>query len=83
MKHVISASQKPPISFPGGSPSICGYERGKDPFARGCMPEEFQHLFPDKPAAEGWLALDWCGNVIGFARDGDTIEVADTLAPIP
>jgi hypothetical protein len=21
----------------------------------------------------GWLALDWCGNVIGFVADGDSI----------
>jgi hypothetical protein len=73
VKYVITSKEKPPLGLLGGS--VHDYERGKDPFARECMPEEFQALFPDQPASTGWLALDWCGNVIGFARDGNTIEV--------
>lgn len=75
MKYVITPKEKPPLGLMGGS--VHDYERGKDPFARECMPEEFQHMFPDKPAATGWLALDWCGNIIGFAQDGNVIKLAD------
>lgn len=66
--YTITPKEKPPLGLMGGS--VHDYERGKDPFARECMPPEFQDRFPDKPAARGWLALDWCGNVIAFAQDG-------------
>ena len=58
---------KPPVGGMGGS--IDDWERGVDPFARAAMPSEFQHLFPDEPAREGWRAIDWCGNIIGFLPD--------------
>lgn len=58
---------KPPVGGMGGS--IWDWERGVDPFSRQCMPDEFTHLFEDKPARNGWLALDHWGNVIGFMAD--------------
>jgi hypothetical protein len=72
--HTISPNEKPPLGLLGGS--VHDYERGIDPFSRECMPSEFQHHFPDKPASTGWLALDWCGNIIGFAQDGHVIRLA-------
>ena len=74
MKYTITPKEKPPLGLMGGS--VHDYERGKDPFARECMPQEFQDRFPNKPAATGWLALDWCGNVIGFAQDGHVINMS-------
>lgn len=65
---IVSAECKPPVGGMGGS--VHDWERGTDPFARSSMPEEFQPLFEDKPAATGWYALDWCGNQIGFVADG-------------
>jgi len=75
MIHVISPKEKPPLGLMGGS--VHDYERGKDPFAREFMPDHLQDRFENKPATTGWLALDWCGNVIGFAQDGDTITILD------
>jgi len=72
-KHIIGPNEKPPLGLMGGS--VHDYERGKDPFSRECMPSEFQHHFPDKPVASGWLALDYWGNIIGFAQDGDIINL--------
>ena len=53
--------------------SVHDWERGTDPFSRECMPTHLQDRFSDKPAATGWLALDWCGNAIGFVCDGFVI----------
>lgn len=47
--YTITPKEKPPLGLMGGS--VHDYERGKDPFARECMPPEFQDRFPDKPAA--------------------------------
>lgn len=75
MKYTITPKEKPPLSLMGGS--IHDYERSIDPFSRECMPEEFQEYFPKGAAAKGWLALDWCGNVIGFAQDGNVLELTN------
>jgi len=75
MKHTITPKEKPPLGLLGGS--VHDYERGKDPFSREFMPEEFQDRFPKKPATNGWLALDYWGNIIGFAQDGNVIELMD------
>ena len=72
MKYVVTPEEKPPLGLLGGS--VHDYERGKDPFSRECMPVEFQDQFLDVPASTGWLALDWCGNVIAFAQDGNVIS---------
>ena len=71
-KIEVSKHQKPPIGGMGGS--IHNWERGKHPFSRECMPNEFKQMFVKTPASEGWLALDWCGNVIGFLSDGTKIN---------
>lgn len=76
--YIITPKEKPPLGLMGGS--VHDYERGKDPFARECMPPEFQDRFPDKPAATGWLALDWCGNVIAFAQDGHRLILSSPNA---
>lgn len=64
----ISETQMPPIGGFGGSAHQ--YERSPDPFARKFIPEHLQKYFPDAPPRMGWLAIDWCGNVIGFVPDG-------------
>lgn len=68
MSIIITADTKPPLGGMGGS--IHDWERSKDPFARECMPDEFQSYFPKKRASTGWLALDYWGNAIGFVEDG-------------
>lgn len=68
----VSDKVMPPTGIMGGS--VHGWERGKDPFSRECMPKEFQDQFPKTPAVKGWLALDWCGNVIGFCPDGTAFD---------
>lgn len=74
MKYTITPNEKPPLGLMGGS--VHDYERSIDPFSRECMPEEFQDQFPDVPASTGWLALDYWDNPIGFARDGNVIEIS-------
>lgn len=69
---IVTSDTKPPLGLMGGS--IHDWERGKDPFSRECMPDEFQDYFPNVPAARGWLALDYWGNAIGFVADGATIK---------
>lgn len=75
MKYTITPKEKPPLGLMGGS--VHDWERSIDPFSRECMPDEFKHLFPKKKASTGWLALDWCGNAIGFAQDGNVIELSN------
>lgn len=54
-QYLVTSLEKPPVGLMGGS--VFDYERGKDPFARECMPDEFRHLFPDIPAAPGWSGV--------------------------
>lgn len=79
----ISPTQPPPIGLMGGS--VHRWVRDSDPFARTAMPEQFQHLFPDCPAATGWMAEDYWGNAIGFVPDGHGLKVADDadFTPVP
>jgi len=60
---------KPPVGGMGGS--IHDWERGVNPFHISAFPDEFKRFAPDKSPkpTRGWLALDWCGNVIGFMAD--------------
>ena len=64
---MTTIDNKPPVGGMGGS--IHDWMRGVDPFSRSAMPDEFKHMFADVPPAAGWLAIDWCGNIIGFCAD--------------
>lgn len=70
MKEIkINSKNKPPVGGMGGS--IHDWERGIDPFHIDCFPEEFKSFAPNKTGKkDGWLGLDWCGNVITFVPDG-------------
>lgn len=71
-RYVANPNEKPPTGIMGGS--VADWERGIDPFSRECFPDEFQNFFEDRPAEKGWLALDWCGNIIGFIADGNSFR---------
>ena len=61
-------NKKPPIGGMGGS--VHDWERGLDPWHVDAFPEEFKYAAPNQGERKmGWLALDWCGNVIGFKPD--------------
>jgi hypothetical protein len=59
---------KPEIGGMGGS--IADWERGLDPWHRDAFPDEFKGRAPHRgKRKEGWVALDWCGNIVGFVPD--------------
>lgn len=62
--------EKPPIGGMGGS--VADWERSLDPWHQDAFPDEFKDKAPNKgKRKEGWMALDWCGNPIGFLPDED------------
>lgn len=69
---IVLASQKPPVGLMGGS--VHDYERGKSPWHKDAFPDKHKHAAPEQgDRHDGWLALDWCGNVIGWYPDGTEI----------
>ena len=78
---IVDGQHAPSTGGMGGS--IHAFERGLDPWHRDAFPIEFQAAFVGSagPRAEGWYALDFCGNVIGFIKDGT--EIADPPIPLP
>ena len=54
---------------------VHSFERGLDPWHEDAFPDEFKASAPNRGKRQsGWLALDWCGNVIGFFRDGTVFK---------
>lgn len=67
----VGAAWKPPVGGMGGS--IHDWERGLSPWHRSAFPDELADQAPEQgDITEGWYALDWCGNQIGFIADGST-----------
>lgn len=67
-KIIINVAIKPPLGGMGGS--IHDWEKSLDPFHKDAFPNEFKQVGTDGERANGWMALDWCGNAIGFVSDG-------------
>lgn len=68
-KRVVQPNVKPPVGGMGGS--VHDWERGLDPWHRDAFPDKFKDSAPNQGVrSNGWSALDWCGNVIGFLPDG-------------
>lgn len=66
---MITSKRKPPIGGMGGS--IHDWERGESPWNHKSFPSELKDQAPEQgDSKEGWLSLDWCGNIIGFIADG-------------
>ena len=65
---IVNLFTPPPLSqlFSG----VHGFERGLDPWHVDAFPDEFKYVGARGKRLEGWYALDWCGNVIGFIADG-------------
>lgn len=73
IKIIISEHIKPPLGGMGGS--IHDWQRSGDPFHSSCFPDEFKDAIDlVNPGSQklGWMALDYCGNEIGFIADGKT-----------
>jgi len=84
---ITDKDNKPPTGGMGGS--VHGWERAKDPFHRdafkgtGITDEQLDNAVviggggvSAGSRKEGWMALDWCGNEIGFVPDGTEIKEA-------
>lgn len=68
---ITSPNEKPPLGLMGGS--VHDWERAKDPFHADAAPDEFKSQFKQGERLSGWMALDWCGNAIGFVPDGTEV----------
>ena len=65
---IVSATQKPPIDkFMNG---VVDFERSLDPWHADAFPSEFKEVGTTGERKAGWMALDWCGNPLGFIPDG-------------
>lgn len=54
------------------------WERGKSPWHAEAFPGEFRDIAPEQGVRrDGWLELDWCGNVIGWVPDGTAVRAAE------
>lgn len=71
MKYTTSELLRPPPTWYGDE-----YERSQDPWHRDAFPPELAHAAPNQsfPRRCGWMALDACGNPIGFVPDGTEVE---------
>lgn len=66
---IIGPDVKPPVGGMGGS--IHDWERSTDPWHRDSFPNEFKDQAPNQgDVKHGWMAVDFCGNQIGFVPDG-------------
>lgn len=66
---IISENCHPPVGIMGGS--VHSYERGVSPWHIDAFPDHLKMHAPEKGMRKnGWYALDWCGNEIGFYPDG-------------
>jgi hypothetical protein len=74
----VDKDTKPPVGGMGGS--IHDWERSSDPWHKdafkGVPVDEKQiDAFANRgERKEGWMALDWCGNPLGFVPDGEEFE---------
>lgn len=62
-----------------GCPTAHFFERSGDPFHADTAPDEFKEQFNQGARHGGWMAIDWCGNQIGFCADGAIVD--ETVTP--
>lgn len=74
----VDKDNKPPVGGMGGS--IHDWERSSDPWhvdafkgIGGISADEWANK---GKRADGWMALDWCGNSLGFVADGTELDWA-------
>jgi hypothetical protein len=65
---ITSKNQKPPIEKMHRS--VVDFERSLDPWHEDAFPAELREAGTTGKRQEGWMALDWCGNPLGFIPDG-------------
>lgn len=69
---------KTSISVPPPSENTFYWERGSDPFHplafKGIEGISFPSKDASKPRAEGWMAIDYAENEIGFVPDGTEFD---------
>lgn len=68
--YTIGPHRHPPVGIMGGS--VHKYERSTSPWHKDKFPDAFKASAPEQgeTPSSGWMALDWCGNPIGFFHDG-------------
>lgn len=66
IQRLVSPSRPPKSNIPIAH----FFERSGDPFHADAAPDEFKSQFKQGAKRMGWMAIDWCGNPIGFVEDG-------------
>lgn len=71
-----SASTPPPVK---GMMGCVYWERTPDPFHadafKGTELDPLYTLQSSTPRAQGWMAIDWCENPVGWVADGTEFQV--------
>jgi len=70
---IVSETEAPPVEKMA-CPSVYGFERSLDPWHEDAFPDEHKHAGVTGKRRGGWMALDWCGNPLGFFPDGMEIN---------
>lgn len=80
MSYIVSRELPPPMSYPG----VFYYERSGDPFHVSCFDGVGDHqtqllaigaeIDCAHDQRQGWLAIDYCENPVGFFEDGYVAE---------
>ena len=71
---VVDADTPPPLECM--AKCVHGFERSKSPWHADAFPDEFKRSAPEQGERKsGWMALDWCGNLIGFIADGSSFNL--------
>jgi len=74
MQDVVGTDAPP--EFRGG---MDYWERSQDPWHRDAFPPEYKDAIPHDAGErrDGWMAIDYAGNAIGFVPDGSECKLAD------
>lgn len=79
---IVSETQKPPVGGMGGS--IHDWERSLDPWHKDAFKgvsvdgKQIDAFANKGDRQNGWMALDWCGNPLGFVADGAEFDVENS-----
>lgn len=77
MKNLVVSETEKPRLWPT---VVQEWERSLDPWHPDAfkgikgVEETFRRNYEGGPRKSGWMAIDWCGNPIGFIPDGTPIE---------
>lgn len=72
IEMIVDEKTPPPNSIMGGGVDF--WERSNDPFHSDAMPDGLKHAGTSGDRKQGWMAIDFVGNEIGFIPDGTVFK---------